>query len=135
MSAGNSIIKKCFVVLLAAIYLFIAVTYLIYLPRFSVLRITNTSNYTQAKSQPVIKSVRHIRNEGANLLVLVHRAYKSATEHKREMFSKLLQISIAFVFIIAGSAVLQKLTTIAERGAKSHRLQRYAYLNYCILRI
>ncbi|MDO3625540.1 hypothetical protein Q3A68_04995 [Mucilaginibacter sp. BT774] len=127
--------KKCLVVFSAAIYLFIAVTYLIYSPRFSPLKTTNTGNYPQVKSQPVIKSVRHIRNEGTNLLVLVHRAYKSAIENKHEMFSRLLQINLAFVFIIAGNAVLLKLMTIVARAIKSQRSQQYAYLSYCTLRI
>ena len=133
MRRGNSIIKNCLVVLLTTVYLFIAITYLLYLPKFSPLRITG--NYIQAKTQLVIKMSHKVKNTGANVLVLVHRAYKSAIENKREMFSKLLQISIVFVFIIAGSVVLQKLITIAAIGIKSHRSRRYAYLNYCILRI
>jgi hypothetical protein len=51
------------------------------------------------------------------------------------MFSKLLQIGLAAVFIIAGSALLKQLMPFMARVANPHRSQQYAYLDYCILRI
>lgn len=133
MKAGNAIVKKCCVVLLTTLYLFIAVTYLIYLPKFSPLRIT--SNYIQATSQLIVKTSHNVKNAGANVLVLIHRAYKSTIENKREMFSKLLQIGIVFVFIIANSGLLLQLTSFIAGVIKTNRSQQYTYLNYCILRI
>ena len=133
MKARNAIVKKCLVVLLTTLYLFVTVTYLLYLPKFNPLRIT--SNYIQAKSQLLVKTSNHVKNAGANVLVLIHRAYKSATESKREMFSKLLQIGIVFVFIIAGSGLLRQLMSFIAKVIKANRSQQYAYLGYCILRI
>ena len=133
MKAGNAIVKKCFVVLLTTLYLFIAVTYLLYLPKFSPLRIA--SNYLQAKSQLVIKPSHQVKNTGANVLVLIHRAYKSTIENKRGMFSKLLQIGVVFVFIIAGGALLQESMLFTEKIIKPHGQRQYAYLSYCTLRI
>lgn len=136
MRAGKSIVKKCLVVLLTTVYLFIAVTYLLYLPKFSPLRITSAGNYTKVKSQPVIKSVsRHVNKEGANVVVLILRAYKSAIEIKREMFSKLLQIGLAFVVIIVSGGALLKLRFFIENTIKSQRSRQFAYLSYCALRI
>jgi len=133
MKAGNTIVKKSLVVLLTTLYLFIAVTYLLYLPKFSPLRIT--SNLIPAKSKLVVKTSHRVKNTGANVLVLIHRAYKSTIENKREIFSKLLQIGLVAVFIIAGSAVLKRLMPFIAKAVKSHRSRQYAYLSYCTLRI
>ncbi|HEY9002235.1 MAG TPA: hypothetical protein VIM89_12840 [Mucilaginibacter sp.] len=133
MKARNTIVKKCLVVLLTTLYFFIAVTYLLYLPKFSPLRIT--SNYVQAKSQLIVKSSHQVKNTGANVLVLIHRAYKSTVENKHEIFSKLLQIGVVFVFILAGGSLLKQLMPFMAPVIKKHRSQQYAYLNYCMLRI
>ncbi|MBS1521157.1 MAG: hypothetical protein JST50_09180 [Bacteroidetes bacterium] len=133
MKAGNAIVKKCLVVLLTTIYLFIAVTYLLYMPKFSPLRIN--SNYLQAKSQLVVKSSHQVKNTGANVLVLIHRAYKTTVENKREMFSKLLQTGVVFVFILAGGSLLKQLMPFMAAVIKPHRSKQYAYLSYRILRI
>lgn len=133
MKARNTIVKKCLVVLLTTLYFFIAVTYLLYLPKFSPLRIT--SNYVQAKSQLIVKSSHQVKNTGANVLVLINRAYKSTVENKREIFSKLLQIGVVFVFIIAASALLQRLMPFMATVIKPHLSQQHAYLDYCTLRI
>ena len=130
MKAGNAIVKKCLVVLLTTLYLFIAVTYLLYLPKFSPLRVN--SNFIQAKSQLVVKTSHHVKNTGASVLVLIHRAYKTTIENKREMFSKLLQIAIVFVFIIAGSGLLKQLMPLM---ARQYGRQQHTYLSYCTLRI
>ena len=133
MKAGNAIVKKCLVMLLTTLYLFIAVTYLLYLPKFSPLRVNG--NYIQAKSQLVIKTSHRVKNTGANVLVLIHRAYKSTIENKREMFGKLFQIAVAFVFIAVGGTLLQQLISFIAKVIKKHRSQQYAYLSYCTLRI
>ena len=133
MKAGNAIVKKSLVVLLATLYLFIAVSYLLYLPKFSPLRIT--SNLIPAKSQLIVKSSHKVKNTGANVLVLIHRAYKSTIENKREIFSKLLQIGLVAVFIIAGSSLFKQLMPFMVRAVRHHRLRQYAYLSYCTLRI
>jgi hypothetical protein len=131
MKAGNAIVKKCLVVLLTTLYLFIAVTYLLYLPKFSPLRVT--SNYKQAKSQLIVNSLHEEKNTGANALVLIHRAHKSTMENKREMFSKLLQIGVIFVFIIVGGALSKQLTPLMAGVTKPH--PQCTCLSYCTLRI
>lgn len=133
MKAGNAIVKKCLVILLTMLYLFIAVTYLLYLPKFSPLR--SSSNYIQSKSQLVVKSSHQLRNTGANVLVLIHRAYKSTIENKPEIFSKLLQIGVAFVFIVAGGTLLRHLMPFFAGVKRLYQSKQYTYLNYCMLRI
>ena len=133
MKARNAIVKKCLVVLLTTLYFSVAVTYLLYLPKFSPLRAAG--NYIQAKSRLVVKTSDQVNDTVANVLALIHRAYKSAIENKREMFSKLLQIGIVFVFIIAGSGLLRQLMSFIAKVIKANRSQQYAYLGYCILRI
>jgi len=133
MKAGNAIVKKSLVVLLTTLYLLIAVTYLLYLPKFSSLRIT--SNLIPAKSQLVIKRSHQVKNTGANVLVLIHRAYKSTIENKREIFGKLLQIGVIAVFIIAAGALLKQVMPLMARTVRPCRSRQYAYLSYCTLRI
>lgn len=129
MKAWNAAVKKCLVILLTTTYLLIAVIYLLYLPKFSPLRIY--SNYIRANSQIEVKSSHQLKSTGSDVLVLIHRAYKS-TGDKREMFSELLQIDIVFVLIIVTDVSLRQLTI---RVVKHHRSQQYAYMSYRILRI
>ena len=133
MRAGDSILKRCLVLSLLVIYLFIAVTYILYLPRYNPLRAS--SNYISVKTQLVLKPTQHVKNNAAGILVLIHRAYKSAVENKREMFSGLLQSGLAFVSLIIGGIVMLRLIRTAEKAVKLLRRQQYAYLNYCTLRI
>ncbi len=133
MKAGNAIVKKCLVLLLTTLYLFTVVTYLLYLPKFSPLRIT--SNYIAAASKLVVKSSHGVQNAGANVLVLLHRSYKSTIDNKRETFIKLLQIGIVFVFIVSGNTLLRQSLSFMARVVKSHRPPLFVYLSYCVLRI
>jgi hypothetical protein len=133
MRAGDSILKRCLVLSLLVIYLLIAVTYILYLPKYNPLRPAN--NYISIKTQLVLKPARNVKNNAAGILVLIHRAYKSAVENKREIFNSLSQSALAFVLVIAGGAAMLRLMWTAERIIKQHRPQQYAYLNYCTLRI
>jgi len=133
MRAGDSILKRCLVLSLLVIYLFIAVTYILYLPRYNPLR--TSSNYISVKTQLVLKATRQVKNNTAGIFVLIHRAYKSAVENKREMFSGLLQSGLVFVSLIIGGIAMLRLMRTAERTMKLIRPQQYAYLNYCTLRI
>ena len=130
MKAWNAAVKKCLVILLTITYLFIAVIYLLYLPKFSRLRIG--SNYIRANSQIEVKPSHQLKGTGFDVLVLIHRAYKSTVENKREMFSELLQIDIVLVLIIVTGVSLRQLTI---RVIKHHRPQQYAYMSYRVLRI
>lgn len=134
MEAWNTVVKKCLVILLTTTYFFVAIVYLIYLPKFSRLRING--NYTPADSQIMVKSFHQVKNIGSNVLALIHRAYKSTVENKRRMFSKLLQTGVVFVFIIMGGALLEeKPMPFTARAVKSHGQRQYAYLSYGTLRI
>ena len=133
MLAGDSIVKRFLVISLMAVYLLIAVTYLLYLPKYSPLR--STSNSIQAKSQLVLKPSHHVKHNAANVVVLINRAYKSAIENKREIFSKLSQIGLILVSVITGGIVLLYLMRFAARPVRFFGTQQHVYLNYCALRI
>ena len=133
MRVVDSILKRCLVLSLMVIYLFIAVAYILYLPKYNPLR--PASNYTRVKTQLVLKPTHQVKNNAANILVLIHRAYRSAIENKREMFSGLLQSGLVFVSVIIGGITILRLMRATERTVKLFRTQQYAYLNYCTLRI
>ena len=133
MRAGDSILKRCLVLSLLVIHLFIAATYILYLPKYNPLR--PASNYTRIKTRRVLKPTHQVKNNAANILVLIHRAYRSAIENKREMFSGLLQSGLVFVSLIIGGITILRLMRTSERAVKLIRPQQYAYLNYCTLRI
>lgn len=132
MLAGDSVVKRFLVLSLSAVYLLIAITYLLYLPKYSPLR--TASNYIQVKSQLVLKPSHQVKHNVSNVLVLVHRAYRSAIENKREMFSGLSQISLILVSVVT-AMVLHDLMRRTGRPVKALSMQQHAYLNYCALRI
>lgn len=129
MKAWNAVVKNCLVILMTAIYLFIAVIYLFYLPKFSLLRID--SNYIRANSQIKVKPSHQLKGTSSDILALIYRPYKSTMENKREMFNELLQIGIVFVLILVTGISLQPLA----RLTRGHRSQQRAYMGYCTLRI
>jgi hypothetical protein len=133
MLAGDSILKRFLVVSLTALYLLIAVTYLLYLPKYSPLRATG--NYVHLKSQVVLNPSHQVRHNAADVLVLIHRAYRSAIENKREIFSALSQIGLVLVSVITSGVALLYLMRLIVWPQKLFRPQQHVYLNYCTLRI
>jgi hypothetical protein len=133
MRVGDSVFKKCLVLSLMVVYLFIAVTYILYLPKYNPLR--PASNFARVKTQLVLKPAGQVKTNAANILVLLHRAYRSAVENKREIFNGLSQMGLIFVLIIISGAAVLNLMRMARGPVKLFRPQQYAYLNYCTLRI
>jgi hypothetical protein len=88
----GSVAKKCIVLSLLVIYLLIAVTYILYLPKYNPLRTAN--NYISTKTSLMIRPGYN----AATMFVLTHRVYKSTIENKREM---LFSISKAVLTILS----------------------------------
>jgi hypothetical protein len=134
MKAGDSILKKCFVVLLLVFYLAIATIYLFYLPKYSPLR--NVTNYNNAKKDFVIRPAKKVGNSAANMIVLLKRTYKSATDNKREIVDLKWKSASMAVFIIFGVigliAVLYQSYHVTKSTCYS---SPNVYLSYCSLRI
>jgi hypothetical protein len=133
MKRGECAIKKLLVLSLLVMYLFIALTYLFYLPKFNSL--LPTTHYPQINSHLVLNPT-HVDQSADNGIFLLHGVYKSTVENKREALNKLLQTIIILTSFLIGSTLLLKLL----RKTGSHfklfiHSYQYAYLSYCSLRI
>lgn len=99
MRKEGTVTKKVIVLSLLVIYLLIAVTYILYLPKYNPLRIAN--NHIGTKTSLVIRTGRAVKHNAATMFVLLHRVYKTTIENKREMLyaiskAALTILSLAF---------------------------------------
>lgn len=129
-----SILKQSLVLLIVVIYLGIGISYLFFLPKYNQLR--PLTNYSHAKSGIVLHAAGHGRHTDGSILVLLHRAYKTAVENKRDGLNTSAPLSVIILTIFAGGViVLGTLRTASERNRYFRYGAQYAYLNYRSLRI
>ena len=133
MKKDRSFIKKCMVVSLMVIYLLIAVTYLLYLPKYSPLR--SSANYTRLKTHLVINPARRMEHTAANMVVLLHQVYKSTTDNKREPLNMISKAVLLISFVMCGMLLISRSRLSDKRQPKNHYAYQYAYLYYHSLRI
>jgi len=128
MKTGKNISIKLFVVCLLTGYLFIALTNIFYLPKYNSAKAKGSiaSNYS---------SVHPNNYNAANgTYLLLHRAFKSVKENKRDPASILLQFAIITSFgfyVIAASGIARK----SNSQRPSFYYHQYFYLSFCTLRI
>jgi hypothetical protein len=134
MKRGECAIKKLLVLSLLVMYLFIALTYLFYLPKFNSL--LPTTHNPRINSHLVLNPAHHVDHSSDNSIVLLHGVYKSTVENKREAQNKFSQTAIILTSFLIGSILLlnllQKTGSHFKLFIHSHQ---YAYLSYCSLRI
>jgi hypothetical protein len=75
---------------LTVAYLLIAVTYILYLPKYSPLR--SSATYKRVKTQVVLNPTRRMEHSTANMVVLLHQVYKSTIDNKRITLINSIQI-------------------------------------------
>lgn len=135
MRTGESVIKKGLVVSLLVIYLAIALTYILYLPKYNPLRLAH--NQVQTNTQLVLNTARHTDSHTGNILVLLHHVYRTSIENKRNPANGLSQLTLILASLIIGNI-------LARRGRWQNAysyLKFYSgprqclYLNYRTLRI
>jgi hypothetical protein len=130
----ESIVKKFLVLSLLVMYLLIAVTNILYLPKYNPLRAVN--NYSGIKTDLVLNPTHQHEHSAANIFVLLHRVYQSPFENKRETLSGPSQTAFILVSLITGVIALFALLRGTGKYFKMPGYSRgYAYLNYCTLRI
>jgi hypothetical protein len=131
---GESLVKIYLVLSLSVIYLFIAVTYILYLPKYNALRPAN--NYTRIKTQLVLKPIHQMEHPVANMLVLLHQAYKSTVKNERLVLNGSSQTALVFISLIFGAiSMIDLLRKSGGRFIPFRYSHQYAYLSYCTLRI
>ena len=91
----GSVTKKIIVLSLLVIYLLIAVTYILYLPKYNPLRIAN--NYISTKTSLAITTGHAVKHDAATMFVLLHRVYKSTIENKREMLYSISKTALTIL--------------------------------------
>jgi hypothetical protein len=129
----RSFIKKCMVMSLMVIYLLIAVTYLLYLPKYSSLRPSTT--YTQLKTQLALNPTHHMEHRTANMVVLLHQVYKSTVDNKREVLNMVSKAILLISFVLGSIVLIGRLKFLDREQFKVRYTYQYAYLCYRSLRI
>lgn len=133
MKEGDSIVKKSIGISMILIYLLIALTYILYLPKYNPLR--SSSNYTRVNSALVIKPLHHMQNSASGIIVRIHQAYRTIIENKKLVFTVIPQTFLTAISLLAGSILITYLLHIFGGNLQPfHRRQR-TYLSCCILRI
>jgi hypothetical protein len=134
LKKDKSNIKKFLALSLLVMYLLIAVTNILYLPKYNPLRIVN--NYSGIKTDLVLNPTHQHEHGAANLFVLLHRVYQSPFENKRGTLSGPSQAAPILISLITGVIALFALLPGTSIYFKMPGYsQRYAYLSYCTLRI
>ncbi|MDB5025806.1 MAG: hypothetical protein JWP78_3561 [Mucilaginibacter sp.] len=131
---GESFVKIYLVLSLLVIYLVIAATCILYLPKYSPLRPVN--NYTKINTYLVLKPTHQMEHPVADMLVLLHQVYKSTVENKRPVLNGSSQTALVFISLIFGAIALTGLLKKSGGHCMLFRYSpQYAYLSYCTLRI
>ena len=115
-------------------YLFIALAYILYLPKYNTLR--SSRNLMQVKTHSVLRPIHRTAPRYGSIVVLVHQAYRSAIDNKRDTPVGLSQTVFLITALFVGALFL--LTLTGKTGGYFNRESyphRYAYLSYCTLRI
>jgi hypothetical protein len=128
MKKGENIFTKITVVSLSVLYLFIALTYVLFLPNYNTLRTGNKHvSYTHTLLSPANK---HVSNN-ADRAPLLEKVFKTTVQYKKGIFIALLQAAtvITMAVMAAGFAINKRLQLVY---ADAHR---HTYLQVRALRI
>lgn len=118
---------------LSMIYLLIALTYILYLPKYNELRAAN--NYTNITTRLVLNPIHHKKSNVDNMLVLLHGVFKSSIENKQDTRNILSHAFLILASFIIGGIILFYPLKKSSRYIKLPRSPQYTYLGYCVLRI
>ena len=95
MKTGKDFIRKSISLFILVTYLFMASTYVLYLPKYNSLGFNNASISNVARI--------HRDNTANTSYLLLHRAFKSLPDNKRTAINVLIKMAaFVFVFIFAG---------------------------------
>jgi hypothetical protein len=118
---------------LTVAYLLIAVTYILYLPKYSPLR--SSAIYKQVKTQLVLNPTRRMGHSAANMVVLLHQVYKSTIENKREALNMISKAALLISLVLSSITLINSIQIPGKEHSKLYYLYQYAYLYYHSLRI
>jgi hypothetical protein len=121
------------VVSLMVIYLLIAVTYLLYLPKYNLL--IPSASYTRVRTHFVVSPAQGMEHRASGMLVLLHQVYKSTVDNKREALNMISKAILLISFILGCISLINHLQLSNRRDLKVRYAYQYIYLCYCSLRI
>ncbi len=126
--------KNILVLSLLVIYLGIAWVYLFYLPKYSPLRPSN--NRLTNKNHQFLITTQHTGHNAHDILVLLHRTYKSTIENKRAAQNILSPLTLMILSLTISGIAFSALSRNTNEHFKSSAYgRRYAYLSNHALRI
>ncbi|HTD99076.1 MAG TPA: hypothetical protein VK668_07295 [Mucilaginibacter sp.] len=134
MRTGESLVKRCLVLSLLVMYLAIALTCVLYLPKYNPLRTVN--HQSGGKTHLVLSQAHHTDHSTSNILVLLHRVYRSTIDNKQISVVGLSKAGLLLTFLVISSIIMAELLAKTNRRPQNvHHAHPYAYLAYCSLRI
>ena len=128
MKTCENIFTKITVVSLSVLYLFIALTYVLFLPNYNNQR---SASKPTSYSHTVLLTSKKIIGYNAGKVPLLEKVFKTTIQHKKDIFIALLEVAVVITS-----------ATIGASAAANRRRQlvyvdsyRYTYLHVCALRI
>jgi hypothetical protein len=128
MKTSENIFTKITIVSLSVLYLFIALTYVLFLPNYNNQRLNAKQGlHNHTVLSPSKKNIGY----NAGKAPIIEKVFKTTIQHKKEIFIALLEATaiITSVVIVTNSLVSRRLQSVY---ADSYR---YTYLQVCALRI
>jgi hypothetical protein len=121
------------VISLTVTYLLIAVTYILYLPKYSPLR--SSATYKRVKTQLVLNPTRRMEHNAANMVVLLHQAYKSIIDNKREALNMISKTALLISLMLGSITLINSIRASGKEYSKLYHSYQYSYLYNHSLRI
>jgi hypothetical protein len=133
--ANDYYIKECLTISLIVTYLFITLTYIIFLPKQQSFTAANfSSTFSFSISKPA-----HFKivNDPQNSSGFLHRVCKSTAENKRVFVDLLLLLSFTALISLTLFTATRPVLLISFSKFAKHlfRPDQYAYLRFCSLRL
>jgi hypothetical protein len=128
MKTRENIFTKITVVSLSALYLFIALTYVLFLPNYNTQRLGSKQvSYSHTILLPSKKDIGY----NAGKVPLLEKVFKTTIEHKKDIFIALLEATV----VITSATIVTSLLVNRRRQLVYVDSYRYTYLHVCALRI
>ena len=128
MKTRENIVTKIMVVSLSVLYLFIALTYVLFLPNYNNQRLgSKHASYSHTVLAPSKKDIGY----NAGKIPLLEKVFKTTIQHKKDIFIALLEVTVVITSAtIAASFLADRRPQLVYADS-----YRYTYLQVCALRI
>ena len=131
MKTNNPVVKKYLILSLLVVYIFTALMYTVFLPKYNTF-INNSASNIQLTLNPAHFNNNYSSN---NAQITFHRIFKSLAENKRNDAIIFLLITTFASLFLNGIALKYLLKNPGKHLKLFFLPTRYSYLNFCSLKI